>query len=459
MKKYRILSLILALAMLLSACSGSTVPESSTQVASETAESEKAAETTPAETASTTEAAPTETSSSARQETANTAGETDSEEQAVEIEEDFFPLGLNDVAELPDLDDHGLEAEPEEIDRIQRSMRAYQPPENSPLINNAPYFYYYEQLTQSQKILYDILRMAAEDPSGNNFVAYLTMDHPTSNKFKQDVNVVFYSMLYDHPEFFWLYESQRIYWRYSKEKDYSYYVVYFYVEEYPTFREDVETFNEAVDSFLGGIDTSGSQLDVARRIHDKLINLVDYDYDLADRNTRSDLGHTAYGALVANSAGEANHAVCDGYSLAFNYLLQQVGIPTALMIGYAGAKPENAGCHAWSIINCDGKWVEADSTWDDFGNTLIRMERDNSKWLEYWKEIYKHKSSRELKEHSFFAISTEKMRYYKAPEKKYTTNDGKWVFTLLSDSVHIRDNELHSGTTRSTIFAMAPIAP
>ena len=461
-KMTRILSLLLICVLLLSGCAGTAAPETSSRETVQTSGSseDKASSAAPSE-------AVTQPASEAQNETASAAesteaqpAESESEEvQEVVMEEAFLPLGMDDVAELPDLDDHGLEADQEELAQVERTMRAYQHPENCPLVNNAPYFYYYEQLSHSQKILYDTLMMAAEDPSGNNYVAYLTAEHPTSSAFKQDVNVVFYSMLYDHPELYWLYESQRVYWKYSKEKDYSTYVVYFYVEEYPTFKEDVAAFNDAADAFLSDIDMSGSQLDIARRIQDKLIGMVDYDYDLADHNTRFDRGHTAYGALVANSSGKTNHAVCDGYSLAFNYLLQQAGIPSALMIGYAGSDPENVGCHAWSLMNCMGTWMEVDSTWDDFGNTLIHCTRNNSKWLDYWKEIFEDKGSRDLMEHYLFAVSTDTIRNYKAPVKKYKTQDKKYSFTLLSDSVHIRDHELHSGTTRSTITAMAPIAP
>ncbi|MBO4288662.1 MAG: hypothetical protein J5865_01000 [Lachnospiraceae bacterium] len=450
----RILAMILALAMLLSGCGAGNTPDKTTQ--SSTTGSTASAETNAPET---TEAAGSQPSEAGTEPASVTEPQTKAAAEPVPVEEDFLPVGLNDVAELPGLDDHGIEAEPEEIDRINRVMRDYQRPGNCPMVNNAPYFYYYEQLSRSQKVLYDILMMAAEDPSGNNYVAYLTAEHPKSDAFKKNVNVVFYSMLYDHPELFWLYTSQKIYWKYSKEESYSTYVVYFYVEEYPSFNEEVSAFNDAVNDFLRDISTAGTQLDTARAIHDKLISLVDYDYDLFERNTHEDLGHTAYGALVANSSGAKNCAVCDGYSHAFNYLLQMSGIPAVLMIGYAGPTAENTGCHAWSIMNCGGQWLEADSTWDDLGNKIVKGKRENSKWLDYWKEIFNDDASRDLREHYLFGLSTETFRNYSAPVSKYLTKDGKYTFTLLSDCVHIRDCELHSGTVRSTVTAMAPVAP
>ena len=466
-KKTRIFSLALAFMMLLSGCGTGNTQEKTTQESliqtTESAAADPSNAAGTSEVAASNAAAVSDTAAEAAG--TETAGTTEAArpqtEAALEValEEDFFSMGLDDVAELPGLDDHGIEAKPREIDRINRAMRAYTRPENCPLVNNAPYFYYYEQLSRSQKVLYDILMMAAEDPSGSNYVAYLTAEHPGSPEFKKDVNVVFYSMLYDHPELFWLYTSQKIYWKYSKEESYSNYVAYFYVEEYPDFEEDVYAFNDAAEAFLSDISTEGSQLEVARRIHDKLIRTVDYDYDLFEKNTYKDLGHTAYGALVANSSGEKNHAVCDGYSHAFNYLLQMCGIPSVLMIGYAGSTPESAGCHAWSIISCGGQWLEVDSTWDDFGNNLIRGAREKSKWLDYWKEIFQDEKACSLREHYLFGLSTEAMNHYKAPVEKYRSKDGKYSFTLLRDSVHIRDCDLHPDTIRGIVTALAPVAP
>lgn len=63
-----------------------------------------------------------------------------------------------------------------------------------------------------------------------------------------------------------------------------------------------------------------------------------------------DLAHTAYGCLVADSSGNPNYAVCDGYTLAMEYLLQQCGIEAAFIGGMAGFSQADAGGHAWNIV-------------------------------------------------------------------------------------------------------------
>ncbi|MBR6793006.1 MAG: hypothetical protein IKM48_01460 [Clostridia bacterium] len=66
----------------------------------------------------------------------------------------------------------------------------------------------------------------------------------------------------------------------------------------------------------------------------------------------SDHDFTMYGALISG------RAVCQGYALAYKYLLNQVGI-------------ENELCssdileHAWNIVTIDGRQYHVDVTWDD----------------------------------------------------------------------------------------------
>lgn len=468
-KTTRLISVLLAAILLFTSCAaqdtGTTAAASdaetaaagqSTDAGTSPAET-AAAETSPAETAAAGTSAPAGQTTDAQ--TSEPASQGALAEAQPAPADAFLPFAFDDVAELPDLADHGSEADAAEADRIDRAMRAYTAPDDCPLVNEAPLFWYYSKLDRELQKIYDALLMAAEDPSGENFVSCFTDVFPGGRDFINSVNIAFYSMLYDHPELFWLYQSQSVRWKYCTAKTGGY-AVYFYVDEYPTFREDVTAFNDAVEAFLAEIDTKGSQKLIAKRVHNRLIRLVDYDYDLAERNTRDDLGHTAYGALVANSAGQANHAVCDGYSLAYNYLLQQLGIPAVLMIGWAGDDETDTGCHAWSVIRCGKTWYEVDTTWDDFGNIILRMTQENNRWLDYWKEIYSDREVRDMREHYLFALSTNDIRSYRAPKdgSTYLTKDKKWIFTVLSDSVHIRDSELHSGTTRSAIIALAPTA-
>lgn len=70
--------------------------------------------------------------------------------------------------------------------------------------------------------------------------------------------------------------------------------------------------------------------------------------------------HNAYGALVDGKA------VCDGYTKAFQYLLQRVGIQSFMVTGIG-----NGVKHAWNIVRIDGKYYNVDLTWDDQKSDII----------------------------------------------------------------------------------------
>ena len=60
--------------------------------------------------------------------------------------------------------------------------------------------------------------------------------------------------------------------------------------------------------------------------------------------------YSAYGCLVKGKA------VCEGYSLAFNAIMLELGIPTKRMSG---------GGHAWNMVKIGNRWYHVDVTWND----------------------------------------------------------------------------------------------
>lgn len=114
-----------------------------------------------------------------------------------------------------------------------------------------------------------------------------------------------------------------------------------------------DTFYAAVNSFKAQIDSSLSDAEIALQVHDNLATTVAYDYDNYKNNSVPAVSHTAYGALVDHVA------VCDGYALAYSYLLNQCfGISTSLVTS-------TAMNHAWNVVKIDGNYYHVDVTYDD----------------------------------------------------------------------------------------------
>ena len=179
-----------------------------------------------------------------------------------------------------------------------------------------------------------------------------------------------------------------------------------------------------------------------------------YDKEAAATQDK-DLAHTAYGALVANSRGEENCAVCDGYSYAYEYLLQKAGIRSTIVAGRAGETEETAGSHSWNLVELDGEWYEVDTTWDDISvEEALDTEEDYSEIAE---EALRNKWFTDKLTHFMFNVTTEKISDFE-PGKYYRyTNDRGWV-SFLGPSVHIRYTEEEAETTGDYMSPLAPLA-
>ena len=90
------------------------------------------------------------------------------------------------------------------------------------------------------------------------------------------------------------------------------------------------------------IDSGLSQAELALILHDRLAIRCGYDYDNYLNRTVPDESYTMYGPLVNRTA------VCEGYSLAYRYLLARVGINSRLCVS-------EALNHAWNIVEIDGE--------------------------------------------------------------------------------------------------------
>lgn len=116
-------------------------------------------------------------------------------------------------------------------------------------------------------------------------------------------------------------------------------------------------YTEAENIINNILNTSMSEIQRVRAIHDWLVKNVNYDYGIAnniDNYTGNEAAFMAEGALVNKLA------VCEGYSEAFLLLCWTAGIESRLIEGTG-----NGGPHEWNIVKVDGKWYQIDVTFDD----------------------------------------------------------------------------------------------
>ncbi len=159
-----------------------------------------------------------------------------------------------------------------------------------------------------------------------------------------DVYNVYFSVVYDHPEFFWV----------ACDLSYAYnnnYVVTTITPKY--FEGSPSAYTQEIEQCtsepLADMWSLEYDIDKVKYAHDYLINHITY--------TKNDLDQSAYSGF---SWGKT---VCAGYSKCFEYMMHKMGIPCATVVGdvYAGA-------HAWNLVLIDNEYYLLDCTWDDHEN-------------------------------------------------------------------------------------------
>lgn len=99
-------------------------------------------------------------------------------------------------------------------------------------------------------------------------------------------------------------------------------------------------------------NTELSDVEKALVLHDKLALHCSYDYENLNNDSLPVSARNAYGIIVLKTG------VCMGYALAYDYLLEQVGIKTL----YCSSDTLN---HAWNIVYINNTPYHVDVTWDD----------------------------------------------------------------------------------------------
>ncbi|MCR4598989.1 MAG: hypothetical protein K5678_08155 [Acetatifactor sp.] len=321
----------------------------------------------------------------------------------------------------------------EQIAKANRSMRDYKRSVSVEIINNAKEYFVYDKLTKEQQGIYDAYYLLAQDPTTQeNIVSFQTSVDINSEAIRAELFMPMLALVYDHPELWWMNPwngTAAVGWGVGDQKNGKTTIYAGFTQTYPTFEKDVAAFNKSVQQFLSGIDRNASEEKIALQVHDKLIDWVTYDEQVLQEGL-VDFAHTAFGPIVANSRGGAHLCVCDGYSQGYVYLLQQLGVMAAVVIGpvsNAGADGQ-MGLHAWNIVRIDGRWYEVDTTWDDYTYLpdAVKNQWDKTaKGYNYYLEMVNDSVYMDRLYHYMYCITTKQIQNYQPPESlTYTSRDG-----------------------------------
>lgn len=199
------------------------------------------------------------------------------------------------------------------------------------------FYYYRSTLDSTMQQAYDLLRAGILEGKSK-----IQMTVPVS---VNDIFGLYKMVLFDSPELFWC-EINGARYAYNNKG-----LVTAFLPSYNDLSKDIAgnttKLEAALAEPLADIWSLSTNAEKAKYAHDYLTHHVNYDLNAL-------YSQTAYSALVNHSS------VCAGYAHAFQYLMQQVGIPCAYILGYVPG-----GYHAWNIVKLDGEHYAMDVTWDD----------------------------------------------------------------------------------------------
>lgn len=164
-----------------------------------------------------------------------------------------------------------------------------------------------------------------------------------------DLNKMFTALSYDNPDLFCLGLNCKVYREGLKtffEPTYS-----MTLEEYKKQREDLETVTSVI---LKEAENYSSLYEKELYIHDYIVTNCSYVEPETYPNANS-----VYGCLVQGKAS------CEGYSRAFQYLLNALNIDNRLVTGESTEDGENYIGHMWNYVVLEGNGYFVDVTWDD----------------------------------------------------------------------------------------------
>ncbi len=194
---------------------------------------------------------------------------------------------------------------------------------------------YYAMLDDRGKRMYRQIYANANEL----YSVFMPMEQITSDQLKN----VFSAVYNDHPELFWLetaYSCKYMSDGRCVEIDLR------FNRTAQNIDDERAGFEENASQIVSEAQNLSSDYEKERFVHDKLIERVSY-------HLGAEMNQSAYSALVNGQT------VCAGYARAFQYLMQQLGIPCYYCTGYAGEE------HAWNIVALDDGYYNVDVTWDD----------------------------------------------------------------------------------------------
>jgi hypothetical protein len=155
-------------------------------------------------------------------------------------------------------------------------------------------------------------------------------------------------------------------------------ISYLYTEE------QMNKINDKINELTKELitDSSISDYDKIKIIHDYIINNTKYDVE------RNEKGNSKYTSYIAIGPLFDGYATCNGYTDVMALFLTKLNIDNFKVVTTPEEVTDTSTGHVWNAVKLDGKWLHLDLTWDD------PVSNDGKDYLY----------------HTYFLVTTEEMK-------------------------------------------------
>lgn len=143
----------------------------------------------------------------------------------------------------------------------------------------------------------------------------------------------------------------------------SYYAAPFENEE--QVNEAFALYEEKLASLVSAAKDLTDDAEKVKSVNQKLVEGITYSFcsTASEQGTVCEAGYehirNVYGALVNQKC------VCEGYARSFKAAMDELGIESVLVQGYAEGADSGVEPHMWNYVRLDGAWYGVDVTWND----------------------------------------------------------------------------------------------
>ncbi len=233
-----------------------------------------------------------------------------------------------------------------------------------------PQNFYYEQLDEYAKIIYDKLNSNLESLKTGMYTADfgLTFDELLHQEggdviLKDSFQLAINALTFDNPDLFYL-DVTKLYLltevttrAFSKKyevtigpNEESYLSKAFPTEQVVT--SAINMIEQEKNNLINQCQNKNT-VEKIKIVHDYLVDNTEYDLEAGENI------YNVYGTLIDKKS------VCEGYARSFKYIMDDLNIPCIIACGIGKNSEGKAESHAWNYVQIDEQWYAIDVTWDD----------------------------------------------------------------------------------------------